>query len=228
MNSRTLYHVLQFVIVVVVAVTAACARPRVDPPMARTSVASIAELDVYRTVAESIYVRSTSGSVAVSRVVMDSTCDRDSCLPLNARWGADSTWWRTGDPEAWGSAVTALRNRAGQVVVLDSVAAGHPRLVVVEPESIPLATADTSTWRFFRGHFGGLAGVLRFSPVGFARGGREALVAVQWSCGPSCGHELAVALAQGEADGWGIVDVVLVGGGGGAASGVGESGEPND
>lgn len=171
------------------------------------------DLAVYRTVAESLYVRSTQGlPVAIVTTPLDTSCVAASapCAPLEARWGLDSAWREESDRGTALATSRSLLARAGSAIDLSAVALGHLRLIAVPADSVPLGERELEPWRLFREANDGAAGVLRFSPVGFDPGGQRALVFVHWECGPSCGHELAAALRQ-ESGVWLVEDVLLMG-----------------
>jgi hypothetical protein len=173
--------------------------------------ASARELAIYRTVAESVYVRSTGQTVAVAAMSLDTTCTGVLCEPVAARWGLDTTWWEAeGGSAAARSALADLRGKAGHTVDLGDVAVGHPRLITVPPNTIPTDANDVEQWSTFRRRYEGAAGVLRFSPVGVDSSGRGAIVSVRWLCGPTCDHIMAVALRADSLAQWRIADLLLI------------------
>jgi hypothetical protein len=194
-------------------VAAACARPAALPVSGPEAGTTAAELAVYRTVADSVYLRATAGAqrIAIARTVMDSTCALGTCEPITTAPLLTPRVLQGSAPTV-DDVATFMRDAAA--IRLDAVAYDHPLLVAIDAADIPLATADTSTWTYFRGNYGGISGVLRFSPVAFADGGRDAVVSVLWQCGPACGHALTVTL-RSRADGeWAIADMLLAPGGG--------------
>lgn len=208
MHSRSMGRARWALIVALSPIAAACVplRPHGAPVPDRAR-----DLAIYRTVAESLYVRSTQGfPVAIVTSALDTTCAATPCAPLLSRWGLDSTWRDAADRTAMSETRDALLARAGRPLDLSAVALGHPKLIAVSADSAPPGAAPVDRWRSFRAEYDDAAGVLRFSPVGFTRDGRRALVFVQWECGPSCGHELVAALRQDERD-WQVEDVLLIG-----------------
>ncbi len=190
-------------------VVSGCFQPRLQPP-ARPVAGNVtpAELAVYRTVAESVYVRATAHRVAIASTTMDSTCSGTRCDPITpGRMATHRTALPLGSTPVPPAAELVMRD-AGEIR-LDRVALGRPRLVVIDADDVPVAAADTSTWRYFRGNYGGIAGVLRFSPIGFDLGGQRATVSVLWRCGPACGHVLNVTLRAAPGEQWEIVDLLL-------------------
>jgi hypothetical protein len=69
---------------------------------------------------------------------------------------------------------------------------------------------DARFWGDFQYWHKGAAGVLRFSPVGFSASGRDAVVYLQWECGPVCGHTMVTALRADSASQWRIADMLLL------------------
>jgi hypothetical protein len=173
--------------------------------------ASARELEIYRIVAESVYVRSTGQTVAVAAMSLDTTCTGVLCESVATRWGLDTPWWEAdGESAAARSALADLRDKAGHTVDLGAVAVGHPRLIAVAPSTIPTDASDVEQWSAFRKRYEGAAGVLRFSPVGVDSSGRGAIVSVRWLCGPTCDHTLAVALRADSLSQWRIADLMLI------------------
>lgn len=188
-----------------------CARPQVGPAPAPVSGDVTAdELTVYRTVAESVYVRATEHTVAIASTVMDSICTGTGCVPIADRHDGRRSPPPLVGSTPWPTEAAELRMRDAHSIRLDGVAIGRRRLVVIDPAELPAAAADTSTWRYFRGNYGGIAGVLRFSPVGFDQDRERASVSVLWRCGPACGHVLTVTLRARGAGEWEIADMLLV------------------
>jgi hypothetical protein len=83
-------------------------------------------------------------------------------------------------------------------------------LIAVSPNALPTDASDVGQWASFRARYEGAAGVLRFTPVGVDSSGRGAIVAVRWSCGPTCDHTLAVALRADSLEQWRIADMLLI------------------
>jgi hypothetical protein len=185
------------------------ATPAASP---RPDLSAVRAVAVYRTMAESLYVRSTRRPVAIAPQTLDTACAEIRCPALPARWGVDSIWWVAGDPEAERDARAAradLLARAGARLPLAPVAAGQANLVPLDTNAIPLGP-DTGDWVAFRDAHNGAAGFVRFSPVGFAPSGRSAVVFVSWRCGPTCGHELAASLTATSDTTWQVSDVLLL------------------
>jgi hypothetical protein len=164
---------------------------------------------VYRTVAESLYLKSTEGrSLALVRQVLDTACEQSQCLPLDQRWGLDSAWW-TGDDRPLATRMKdALLARAGRNISFGPRGAGSTHLIVVDSGQVPPLAADTGAWIAFQQRTGAVA-ALRFSPTAFSRDGKRALVVTQMRCGPRCGHLLAASLEL-KAQGWALADVLLI------------------
>ncbi len=169
------------------------------------------DVAVYRTVAESLYVRSIGQPVGIVTTVLDTACVHATCPPLATRWGLDPIWWGGQDGESARAVRKALLRRAGSRFDIGAVALGRPQLVAVHRETAPFGQREVAPWQAFRTEHGGAAGVLQFSPVGYAPNGRNALVYLQWECGPTCGHQLAVTLRQDDGGTWQLGDVLLVG-----------------
>src|SRR4051794_33374355 len=64
-------------------------------PAPRTIPASAPELAIYRTVAESMYVRTTGKPVGIVVTSADTACVAGAveCPSLATRWGLDPMWW---------------------------------------------------------------------------------------------------------------------------------------
>jgi hypothetical protein len=189
-----------------------CSRAVAPSPLApRIVTASARELAIYRTVAESVYVRSTGQPVAVMAMSLDTACTGVLCQPVAARWGLDTMWWDTaGDGAVARTALADLQGKAGRTIDLGDVGVGHPHLIAVAPNALPTDASDVSQWASFRARYEGAAGVLRFTPVGVDSSGRGAIVSVRWSCGPTCDHTLAVALRADSLEQWRIADMLLI------------------
>jgi len=86
-------HRRLLVMLVLAAGLASCRRAPVLRPEPQNRQASAAELEIYRVLTESTYVRSTGRPVAVVAVSLDSTCAGADCAPLARRWGVESPWW---------------------------------------------------------------------------------------------------------------------------------------
>ena len=182
-----------------------------SPLVPHVVTASARELAIYRTVAESVYVRSTGQPVAVVAMSVDTICTGVLCESVAARWGLDTMWWDTaGDGAAARTALADLEGKAGRTVDLGDVGVGHPHLIAVAPNALPTDASDVSQWASFRARHEGASGVLRFTPVGVDASGRGAIVSVRWSCGPTCDHTLAVALRADSLEQWRIADMLLI------------------
>ncbi|HUX34676.1 MAG TPA: hypothetical protein VMV51_12475 [Gemmatimonadaceae bacterium] len=171
-----------------------------------------AEMDIYRLVAESVYVRTTSRSVGVVSTLLDTACTGMPCRPFPMRWGLDPLWWANGDTTAAAAARDDLLARISDPMTLAGVPAGQTLLQSVAPDSAArvVARSDTAHWTAFKAHHGGTAGFLWFSPIGFDAQRKSAIVFVDWRCGPACGHDVAVALRAVPGAGWQISDMLLV------------------
>ncbi len=193
------------------AAAAACVgRPSTAPTPLRPATA--AETAIYRLVAESVYVRTTSRSVGIVSASLDTACAMSACPPLASRWGLDPLWWADGDSASALAARADLLAHAAPPTVLAIVPDGRPLLQSVAPDSAAtvIAEPDTAQWTAFKDHHGAASGFLWFSPVGFDAQGRSAIVFADWRCGPRCGNTLAVALRADGAGGWRIADMLLV------------------
>ncbi len=164
---------------------------------------------VYRTVAESLYLKSAEGRpLALVTQALDTTCVQSECLSLDQRWGLDSLWW-TGDDRALATSMKdALLSLAGRNITFGPSGAGSPHLLLVDSGQVPAPAADTTAWIAFQ-QATGAAAALRFSPAGFSRDGRRALVVTRMRCGPRCGHLLAASLEL-KAQSWAVADVLLI------------------
>lgn len=190
---------------------AACARaPRpvpLDPARVAAWRAEIAQL-----VVDSLYRRGTPVAVAVVAAPADTACvtppSAGSCGSLAQRWGVDSLWWSGADAAESDAARRDLLARAGQDDPLRLPASDL--LVPVGADAVPPRAASSANWQAFRAATGGTAGALRFSPVGFGPGARRAVLYVDWRCGPTCGHELSLALVRPDSSGWRLKDVLLL------------------
>jgi hypothetical protein len=212
-------------LVLLLGVQAACHRavPVARPPAPRTVSASTAELDIYRMVVESIYVRSTKGPVAVISTSLDTACVAPmGCPPVRLRWGLDAlAQQRAGDSTMFHIANDALMARSADTVALNGIGVG-PSMFPVALDSVPRDVADVNQWMAFRNAHPGVTGFARFSPIGFAPLARRASLFVEWECGPTCGHTLAVALQPDSKSGaWTIADILLI-----SSRQVGQTGTP--
>src|SRR4051812_32973705 len=164
--------------------TASCAHPAPSisaGPISSTGPRAIA---VYRTIAESIYVRSTGRVVAVAVASLDSTCAAPRCAGLAERWGMEALWWAHGDSTDARDARADLLARVAAPLDIRAVPVGRPMLFEADPGDVPPPDADGQEWSRFRANHADAAGAVRMSPVGFSRSGRSAVAFVDWRCGP--------------------------------------------
>jgi hypothetical protein len=196
----------------VAAVMAACRPAPVKvAPVPQRRVATADELAIYRVLTESTYVRSTGRPVAVLSTSLDSACAGTTCAPLARRWGVETPWWASAaDTQRARAANDALLRHAADTVDLRAIAEGHSAIIPVAPKDLPPRASDTRFWGDFQYWNKGAAGVLRFSPIGFSPSGREAVVFVDWECGPVCGHTVVTALRADSTSGWRIADMLLL------------------
>ena len=184
------------------------ARPdRLEPALA---VADARSLAVYRTIADSVYVATTERPIAVVATSLDSACTAAPCTPLAERWGVGSLWWSVPAGEDAESARRDLLARGATRFDLRPVTIGARALVTIAPDRVPILGSDVAPWIAFRDGNSAAAGAVHFSPVGFSRTGRSALVYVDWRCGPACGHTLSVALEATSDSTWRIGDMLLL------------------
>jgi hypothetical protein len=166
---------------------------------------------VYRTIAESIYVRSTNRVIAVATTPLDTACDAASCSDLRTRWGVETLWWARGDSaEARDALADLLVNAAAPRTDMRAVPTGRPMLLEADAGDVPTPESGAEEWVRFRATHADAAGALRVSPVGFSRNGRTAIAFVDWRCGPTCGHRLSVALRATSDTTWAIDEMLLV------------------
>ena len=205
-----MFHLRRAALLVVVAMAACRQAPSVAPrPMHRT--ASADELAIYRTVAESTYVRSTGRPVAVLSTSLDSSCTGAACAPLARRWGLESPWWAAAaDSQRALAANAALLRRSADTVDLRAIAEGHEEIIPIAQKEIPAPASEPRDWGDFQFYHKGAAGVIRFSPVGFSPSGKEAVVFLDWECGPACGHTIVTALRADSSSTWHIADMLLL------------------
>jgi hypothetical protein len=194
-------------VLLLMALTGGCAHAVPHPPPSSTGVRAIA---VYRTIAESIYVRSTGRVVAVATTSLDSTCVERSCAELAERWGVDPLWWARGDSSEARAARSDLLARVATPLDIRAVALGRPMLFETDPDDVPPLSADVEEWSRFRAAHANAAGAVRMSPVGFSQSGRSAVAFVEWRCGPTCGHRVSVALTATSDTSWAIADMLLL------------------
>ena len=196
----------------VVAGMAACTRaPVATAPVPQRRVATADELAIYRVLTESTYVRSTGRPIAVLSTSLDSACGGATCAPLAQRWGVESTWWASAaDVRRAQAANDALLRRAADTVDLRAIGEGHDQIIPITKKDVPLEPNDTRFWGDFQYWHKGAAGLLRFSPIGFSASGRDAVVFLEWECGPVCGHKMVAALRADSTSQWRIADMLLL------------------
>ncbi|MEP6622099.1 MAG: hypothetical protein ABJE47_22445 [bacterium] len=186
---------------------AGCAHPVPQTAPSSTAPRAIA---VYRAIAESIYVRTTSRVVAVATTSLDSACTRPHCDALAARWGVESLWWAKGDSSEARDSRADLLARATRSFDVASIVRGQAMLLETDADDVPSDDADKSEWLRFRAMHADAAGAVRMSPVGFSRSGQTAVAFVDWRCGPTCGHTLGVALTATSDSTWSISEMLVV------------------
>lgn len=170
----------------------------------------IRAVEVYRVIADSLYVRATGRPIAIAAATLDTGCVETDCAPLARRWAFEQPfWWAAHDSASAPQLRDDMERRAGTVYDMRTVPFRESELVVAELASIPPYVADTATWIDFRNSHEGAAGVLKFSPVAFDNGGHQALVFVDWLCGLTCGHTISVYLRRNPLSRWEIADLLL-------------------
>lgn len=165
---------------------------------------------VYRTVADSIYVRTTGQRIAIAATTLDAGCAEAECPSLAQRWGIDRMWWTEADTADLRLAVADLARRAAHRRSLAPVVEGAAGLFLTPGDSSPAPFAPKERWLAFRDANGGAVGILHFSPVGFSRSRRTAVVHVDWRCGPTCGHRLAAMLVPTGDSTWRVANMLLL------------------
>jgi hypothetical protein len=167
-------------------------------------------VDVFRAIAESIYVNSTGRVVAVARTPLDTSCAGTNCQPLTSRWGLEMLWWARGDTAAAKATRDDLIAHAAKPLPFADVTNGRPMLLDTDPGDVPATDADVTEWIRFRSTHADAAGALRISPVGFSPSGQSAIAFVDWRCGPACGHTLGVSLTATSDTSWVISEMLLL------------------
>jgi hypothetical protein len=205
-------HLRRIALVSLAAAMAACHRaPAVTSPGPQRRAATADELAIYRVLTESTYVRSTGRPIAVLSTSLDSACAGATCAPLAQRWGVETTWWASAaDTQRARAANDALLRRAADTIDLRAIGEGHEQIIPIVAKDLPLEPKDTRFWGDFQYWHKGAAGVLRFSPVGFSASGRDAVVFLEWECGPVCGHTMVTALRADSLSRWRIADMLLL------------------
>jgi hypothetical protein len=203
------------VVLVLATGLASCRRaPVLQPvqhPVPQSRQASAAELEIYRVLTESTYVRSTGRPIAVVATSLDSACAGVDCPPLERRWGIESPWWaEVAGPEQANGANAALLKHAADTIDLHAIAEGHDDIIALPTRQLPVSWSTEGMWGEFQYYNRGAAGVLRFSPIGFSPSGKEAIVFARWDCGPMCGHTMVTALRADSASSWRIADMLLL------------------
>jgi hypothetical protein len=212
-GARRLIHGAAVLGLVAAAACARPGRPAVTAPATPASPAlppDARALAVYRTVADSIYVRTTDRPIAVVATSLDTTCTSSPCAKALERWGLSSLWWAGTDSVEASSARNSLLQRSQMRFDLRSVPAGTGRLVAIDESVVPIPGSDVQSWIAFRDGNYAAVGALHFSGVGFGQSGQTAIVFVDWRCGPECGHTLSVALRATSDSTWRIGDMLLL------------------
>ena len=204
-------HRRLLVTLVLAAGLASCRHAPVLRPEPQNRQASAAELEIYRVLTESTYVRSTGRPIAVVATSLDSACASADCPPLERRWGIESPWWaNVAGSEQANAANAALLRHAADTIDLHAIADGHDDIIALPTRQLPVSWSTDGMWGEFQHYNRGAAGVLRFSPIGFSPSGKEAIVFARWDCGPMCGHTIVTALRADSASSWRIADMLLL------------------
>jgi hypothetical protein len=204
-------HRRLLVMLVLAAGLVSCRRAPVLRPEPQNRQASAAELEIYRVLTESTYVRSTGRPIAVVATSLDSACASADCPPLERRWGIESPWWaNVAGSEQASAANAALLRHAADTIDLHAIADGHEDIIALPTRQLPVSWSTDGMWGEFQHYNRGAAGVLRFSPIGFSPSGKEAIVFARWDCGPMCGHTIVTALRADSASSWRIADMLLL------------------
>jgi len=182
----------------------------IAPPATLPGLPDARALAVYRTVADSIYVRTTERPIAVVATTLDTACATFPCATVEERWGLGSLWWAGSDSTEASTARRDLLASSRMRFDLRALPAGTRNLVTIEPRAVPIPGSDVGPWIAFRDGNHAAAGALQFSSVGFGQSGQTAIVFVDWRCGPSCGHTLSVALNATSDSTWRIGDMLLL------------------
>ena len=195
---------------VAIAFTAgACARSAPVTSAALSPIVSSRAVSVYRAIAESIYVNTTGRVVAVAAASLDSACTQAACGDLASRWGVENLWWAKGDSTEARDSRADLLAHASAPFDMRAIPEGRTMLLETDPGDVPRSGADISEWIRFRVTHADASGAVRMSPVGFSRSGRTAVAFVDWRCGPTCGHTVAVALTATSDSTWSIAEMLL-------------------
>lgn len=203
---------LRLVAAAVLVAVAACSRqPATTAPSPARSVGG-SELAIYRTIAESVYVRTTQRAVGIVTSPLDTACTTSVCKPLTTRWGLDPLWWAKADTSDALTARDNLLANTSRRMSLDAVSEGQPMLQSIAPDSVAILAAqpDTAHWKAFKERHGAPSGILWFSPIGFDASRQSAIVFADWQCGPVCGHTVAIALSVTDAGAWRIDNMLLL------------------
>jgi hypothetical protein len=197
-------------------VAAACSRPAQPvvglpaTPPAAVAAPDARALAVYRTVADSIYVRTTDRPIAVVATSLDTSCTSSPCARPLDRWGLSSLWWAGADSVEAHSARNSLLARSETRFDLRAVPRGARSLVAIDESVVPIPGSDVKSWIAFRDGNHAAVGALHFSGVGFGKSGQTAIVFVDWRCGPECGHTISVTLRATSDSTWRIGDMLLL------------------
>ena len=193
----------------VVSTALACSRSAPVTSAALAPTVSMRAISVYRAIAESIYVQTTGRVVAVAATSLDSACAQQACGDLASRWGVENLWWAKGDSTEARDARADLLAHASSPVDMRAVTQGRAMLLEADAGDVPPRDAAPSEWIRFRLMHADASGAVRMSPVGFSRSGRTAVAFVDWRCGPTCGHTVAVALTATSDSTWSIAEMLL-------------------
>lgn len=192
-----------------VIAVAACASPKSHPSVA-AAFPDRETAEVYRAVAESMYVATTHRPVVIADQTLDTACSRADCPSLASRWALESPiWWTHGEDTRDALKIRDnLLARATDRLDLRPLGLGNPFLLVADSTDLPEFDADTVTWVRYRASHRSAAGIIRFSPVGLDESRQNAVVFAQWRCGPDCGHTISVYLTRSDSA-WTISQVLL-------------------
>jgi hypothetical protein len=210
MRREMNHRVFGGALVLVATVTSACAHVRPTPEPTTPAAPDARAVAVYRTVAESVYVRTTGRPIAIATMSADTTCTTNPCGSLAERWGLEPLASNGADSGAILQARNDLLARSRRPLDLSAVPVSEARLVGTTAAAIPPNGADVQQWILFRDAHGGAAGGVTFSPVGFDSARRTALVYVDWRCGPACGHRLRATLRATTDSTWTVADMLLL------------------
>jgi hypothetical protein len=175
------------------------------PCAAQTSTAERTANDrlVYAAVLDSLFVRASAGRLIVARPTLART--RAASEPDNP----PAEVFAAGEVEPSTAASFRAANtqpatittipvaRVRIEVVPDSVFANFPRRERTSPPvTSQFRIPESPYWTAFYARFPDASGIIRFSRVGYSDDGREAAVAVSYSCGQLCGRGSIVVLEK--------------------------------